>query len=164
MKTGKKVLFLFLGLVLPLMIFVFLKMFGKNEFEVPLLYERGVEKKPMGCDISYNAPYRVPDSVAIRLFTEQRPALLLINFGEPTVRLRAIARSLGNEVKLVNESEMSMPAEKLSFIKSCVLLIEKPNTLVMLDDQNRIRGYYDGTDRDDLDRLEAEVNIILKKY
>jgi hypothetical protein len=161
--AGKKALFLFLGLVLPLLVFVFLKMFGKNEFEVPLLYEQGVEKKPQGCDIVYTSPYRVADTIAAQL-SEDRSPLLLINFADPSVRLRAIVRSFGNDVKLVNDDEIKLGTDQLNFIKKCVLLIENPNTLVMMDKQNRIRGYYDGTDRDDLDRLEAEVNIILKKY
>jgi hypothetical protein len=162
--AGKKALFLFLGLVLPLLVFVFLKMFGKNEFEVPLLYEQGVEKKPLGCDITYTSPYRVADTIAAQLSEERTASLLLINFADPSVRLRAIVRSFGNDVKLVNDDEIKLSADQLNFIKKCVLLIENPNTLVMIDRENRIRGYYDGTDRDDLDRLEAEVNIILKKY
>jgi hypothetical protein len=44
------------------------------------------------------------------------------------------------------------------------LLSQSPNNIVLIDEQKRIRGHYDGTDRDELDRLEAEINIILKKY
>ena len=38
----KKYLFLLLTLALPVSIFLFLKIFGSNEFEVPVLFEKGI--------------------------------------------------------------------------------------------------------------------------
>ena len=60
---GKKALFLFLALALPICIFVFLKMFGRNEFDVPLLYDKGVLQKPAECNVVYNEPYTIADSI-----------------------------------------------------------------------------------------------------
>ncbi|MTI30544.1 SCO family protein [Xanthovirga aplysinae] len=38
------------------------------------------------------------------------------------------------------------------------------NKLVLVDKERRIRGYYDGTDQKDVDRLVVEINILLKEY
>ena len=39
---GKKAVFLFLLIALPVMIFLFLKFFGRNEFTIPVYYEQGL--------------------------------------------------------------------------------------------------------------------------
>ncbi len=36
--------------------------------------------------------------------------------------------------------------------------------VILVDEQKRIRGYYDGTDREDIDRLITEINILLGSY
>jgi hypothetical protein len=38
------------------------------------------------------------------------------------------------------------------------------SAVTIVDNQNRIRGYYDATDRDEVDRLIVEIKIILKQY
>jgi hypothetical protein len=37
-------------------------------------------------------------------------------------------------------------------------------SVALVDHKNRIRGYYDGIDRDEADRLIVEMKIILKQY
>jgi hypothetical protein len=37
-------------------------------------------------------------------------------------------------------------------------------SVALVDHKNRIRGYYDGKDRDEVDRLIVEMKIILKQY
>jgi hypothetical protein len=161
--AGKKALFLFLGLLLPILVFLFLKMFGKNEFDVPLLYDKGVQAKPAGCDFNYPTPYVLADSVVGEITTSKAP-LILVNFSAPSASLNHIAGSFKDEVTLINEGEIKLSPQRLNFIKRCVLLTEISQVIVLIDDKKRIRGYYDPTDRDELDRLEAEMNIILKKY
>jgi hypothetical protein len=46
----KKFIFLILTLAIPVSIFLFLKIFGNNEFEVPVLFEDGLP----GCGIAGN--------------------------------------------------------------------------------------------------------------
>lgn len=36
--------------------------------------------------------------------------------------------------------------------------------IILVDQQKRIRGYYDGTDREEIDRLITEINILLDEY
>ena len=49
---NKKTLFLFLALVLPIGIFLFLKFFGRNEFSVEPLYTRVYPEVTEGCTAS----------------------------------------------------------------------------------------------------------------
>jgi protein SCO1/2 len=52
----KKSFFLVLTLAIPVAIFLFLKIFGDNTFDVPVLYENGIP----GCESSLS-PHKVPD-------------------------------------------------------------------------------------------------------
>lgn len=57
----KKLFFLIFTLAIPVTVFLFLKYFGNNSFEVPYLFESGIP----GC-IDSNNPHRVPDFKYIR--------------------------------------------------------------------------------------------------
>lgn len=160
----KKTLFLFLGLILPLLVFIFLKVFGKNEFEVPLLYDKGVIAIPEGCDKKYATPYRLSDSLINEVYTDSDKALVIVDFSESSIKLAQLVKAFQSQVALIESKNIQTSNERLEAIKKCDLLIQSPNTIVLIDSVNQIRGYYDGTDRDELDRLEAELNIILKKY
>lgn len=160
---SKKVALLFIGLLLPILVFVFLKVFGKNEFDVPLIHEHGVITKPTDCNISYEAPYVVHDSVMSKISPE-RSELTVLDFGNGSVKQDQLLSKFKPDVTLIREKDFRFTSEYKAYLKKCVMLIESPNSIVLLDKTNRIRGYYDGTDRDELDRLEAELNIILKKY
>lgn len=52
----KKILFLVFTLAIPVAIFLFLKIFGNNEFEVPVLFENGIYE----CENS-SSPHVVPE-------------------------------------------------------------------------------------------------------
>ena len=52
----KKTIFLVLTLAIPVSIFLFLKFFGSNTFEVPVLFENGIP----GCTTTGN-PHAVPE-------------------------------------------------------------------------------------------------------
>jgi len=54
----RKGLLLFLALLLPVIIFLFLHFFGKNEFEVPVLYQTQ-DELPGNCEMEYSLPYTV---------------------------------------------------------------------------------------------------------
>jgi hypothetical protein len=156
---GKKILFLFLGLGMPILVFLFLKMFGRNQFEVPM---PEIQPAPE-CHVTNPESYIVSDSI-IGSLTKEPFELLVINFGPHAKRLDRITESFSVEVVKVEAPALGMASERLEPIKKCGFFLQSPNTVVLLDNQKKIRGYYDGIDRDELDRLEAEIKIILKKY
>jgi hypothetical protein len=156
---GKKSLLLFIGLVLPILVFLFLKMFGKNQFDVP--YPELL--KSDDCRLTYSDPYVVPDSVIDDL-TNRSFELLLVNFGVSSKKLERIVSKYAVSGVSVDQGSDSSLSQNLAFMKRCIFRLSEPNTLVLLDSRRHIRGIYDGTDRDELDRLEAEIIILLKKY
>src|SRR6185436_14560156 len=60
---NKKILYLFIALLLPILIFLFLKYFGKNEFDIPVYYEKGVEDSlATKCGAKIDQQYYLSDS------------------------------------------------------------------------------------------------------
>lgn len=162
---GKKVVFLFLALLLPVCIFLFLKIFGKNEFDVAPLHEQGVPDAPAYCNLTYPSPYVLPDSVMKLISKDSHAPLVILNFsGEEAVLQRVYDEVSESEVRSVQPRALALREEQLSFLKNCVLLLKDPYDIVLVDNQKRIRGYYQGSSREEIDRLLIEVSIILKKY
>jgi len=158
---SKKIIFLFLGLLMPVLVFVFLRQCGKNQFDVPLLHDQTVEA-PGVCNYNYPIPYSLPDSIQSKLYNNTHPLTLLNFFGEQ-MKLTQISQEF-NELQIVEERTIDLTADELERIKTCFLLVKDTNMIVLVDQDRRIRGYYDGNDLDELDRLEAEVKILLKRY
>lgn len=160
---GKKSLFLFLALLFPVAIFIFLKIFGRNEFAVPLLHEEEVNAPPE-CNFEYRVPYRIADSLRTRFGMNDGNHLFVVYLEEsqqPAVN-RVSEEFRGNPVAMIDAGrDTSLTPETF---RSCVLLMAKDENLALVDSEGRIRGYYDGDDRDEVDRLIVEAKIILNKY
>jgi hypothetical protein len=158
---GKKALFLFLALLLPVGIFIFLKVFGKNEFDVPAFYQDKAPIVSASCKHNYQFPYRVADSVLSRLELKQKNKLYLIHFSELTSRMKQ--EIIHKEVSFVSANDLG-DQEQLVDLKTCVLLVPGAEDLVVVDGDGKIRGYYTSTNREEVDRLLLELEILLKKY
>jgi hypothetical protein len=162
---GKKTLFLFLALLLPGCIFVFLKIFGKNQFDVPLLYQEGKIEAPADCGYSYDVPYSIPDSIMKKIESGGRSALYVLNFsGAQAVLNRLMTETQGEDLSFVLASDLFGDANAQRIIKDCILLMKAPADLVLIDTEKRICGYYSSAKLDDVDRLLLETKILLKKY
>ena len=158
-----KALFLFLALILPVCIFLFLKFFGRNEFEVKPLFS---DAPPEGSNCSAVAvPYVVPDSVTSQLRFEN-DSIVVVAFNDETNSISL------NQIKRIREEVGSLPVGLLIFSgserhlswKNCVFFLKDSLDVVVVDRQGRIRGQYVSTDREDIDRLLTEITIILKRY
>lgn len=159
---SKKILYLFLALLLPALIFLFLKYFGKNEFDIPVYYQNGVSSDTLKgeCKFSIRGQYHVADSVA-KEWSDQRTKAYLISFAAP--QQIEWMREFVNEgkFKFLEQACWNCGEEKL---KNCAYFLREPYNAVLIDDQKRIRGYYKLGNRDEMDRLEVELKILLKKY
>ncbi len=154
-----KGILLFCALLLPISIFLFLKFFGKNQFEVSLPYKSGVAEKPVGCDFEYASPYLIADSVFGQISADSETPLYVLNF---STAQRVIEERIASEA---TPSEVTIKSPNFNDeIKKCVLLTKPPYDVVLVDNQRQIRGYYVANNREDLDRLLIEISIILKKY
>lgn len=185
----KKILFLFLALLLPVLIFIFLKSFGKNEFTVPPLFEKAVEASHAECaSLGYTVPYVVNDSALTRLTWGNNDSLTLVVFddtlrGNPKNNTIQIVRFLNEfgtvRVNLISQLEdtdaqnglqesgsthINMSKKQFSIYRNCVFLLKLSDNATLVDRNGGIRGQYNLSDREDADRLILEMKILLKKY
>jgi hypothetical protein len=178
---GKKVVYLIVALALPALIFVFLKYFGENQFEVEPLFPEGVSGIPVDCpEAPAGKPYRIPEKILLDLKWNPNDSLLLVYIGSSqhsNLLMRIVSNFESQKVqivKILHASEpvntsgeqgwVMVPDETLRQWINCFLFLKKPNDLVLVDHQRRIRGYYASQNRDEVDRLITEVAIILKHY
>ena len=169
----KKVLYLFLALLLPGLIFVFLKYQGKNEFTVPIFYEEGITI-PGGCGFpdsmrvfSFDKPGRI-DS-ALRILWKMDKEVNVLVFPDAKLDFNKIKIAIDEEmgedqVWFYEANSLTRDMQGLEWLKKCEFLMKDPFQSALIDKQGRIRGYYDLRKRDEVDKLRVELKILLKKY
>lgn len=162
---GVKLVLLILALALPVLIFVFLKFFGKNEFTVEPLFAEG-PPAVSGCPEYPQGQYCLPAELLAGLNWSTADRLTLIWVGGDQQhnafedRLRedfTIA-----EMKIASVSGIS--TDSLQHLRTCCFFMNEPYDLLLVDEQRRIRGIYQAENREEIDRLLVEAKIILKKY
>jgi hypothetical protein len=175
----KKFLYLFLALALPGLIFLFLKKFGKNEFKVQTYFEEGLKPDSI-CNVSSIGPYQVPDSIISKIgFNRTKAIRVAITYPFVKDDLTEVGRIKSKyamdsvEILIIsgvpNNPKSEIPITFFDFnnfgnVVWCWLRVAEPFSVVVLDNENKIRGYYDGSKRDEMDRLDMELSILLKKY
>ena len=184
----KKSVFLFLALLLPIVTFLFLKFFGKNEFEVKPLFQTTVRASEECKGIEYTVPYTIPDtvlsnvqrgvsdSVTLVVFqdagiaNQQEQAIQLTRifkeFNNQQMSIVKIERDDGSESRLTGPKSGVLLLEDVTYkrFRNCVFLMDTLRDAVVIDKGNRIRGQYVMSNREDADRLIVELKILLKKY
>lgn len=173
----RKVLLLFLALLLPGAIFLFLHFFGKNEFEVPVFYQTA-DELPAECEIEQQLPYKVKSidvnvsgdyvvffasGLSTKVFDGALFQVSRLNdeFGEKAPRLIVLKKT---EDKLpMAKNEVILDADKYMNEQKCVFLA-KANQLVLVDTEGHIRGLYPNASLKEIDRLILELKIIFKQY
>lgn len=163
MKMTVKYVVLILAFVLPALIFLFLKKFGKNRFEVSPLYTDGVPVRNTGCPPLPPGPYHIPDSILTFFGAGRSARLMLFSLptGEPSNQQDRIMNAFKKrELELVN----MVADEKFSAWNDCFLFIPEQKNSLLVDTVGAIRGYYNLASREDVDKLLMEAAIILHKY
>ncbi|MFM7858831.1 MAG: hypothetical protein ACKO96_44630 [Flammeovirgaceae bacterium] len=156
MKTTK-IFFLFMALVLPIAIFIFLKLFGKNEFDIAIYYANGVDSV---CVHNKSKPYQVPDSILAALHWNNKPTLVTYN---PSKAETDHFKHVWEEINQLEVTSIFLPSDSTK-ICDCVFLIRHPWKTVLIDNEKHIRGYYNLKTREETDRLAVELKILLNKY
>ncbi|GIV36136.1 MAG: hypothetical protein KatS3mg032_0515 [Cyclobacteriaceae bacterium] len=73
---------LVVALVVPVAVFIFLKIFGRNEFEVPPLYTESLPQRPPFCK-AVPVPYALPENIRTRMCLNSRASLNLLWLDKP---------------------------------------------------------------------------------
>ncbi len=158
----RKTIFLILVFLLPISIYLFLKFFARNEFDIPVFYKESIDLKA-GCDYKYTVPYKVPDSIASVLNSKKTRAVLVVDAISRAKQLTKIREQfLMEELTIVYLTDLN--EQRTSLWKNCFLFLSPPYSVLLMDDQNQIRGYYSLSNLDDSDKMEVELKILLKKY
>lgn len=185
----KKSLLLFFALLLPIIIYVFLKFFGKNEFNVPVLFADSVTVSIPCQAYSYPVPYHIPDSVLRKFSWNTHDSLTIVVFDDENTTSQHERKIAINRVFDQFKTEplqvirvyhtpplaqsdsdsrlerVQLEEETFHRIRNCIFLLSSEHDAVIVDSKKRIRGQYSLTKRDDADRMiMQEMNILFKRY
>ncbi|MBX2967137.1 MAG: hypothetical protein KF845_13405 [Cyclobacteriaceae bacterium] len=163
---GIKLILLLLALALPVLIFVFLKFFGKNEFTVEPLFAEGAPVVA-GCPEFPQGQYYIPAEILNRFGWSLADSLTVIFTADTKTERLTFSDRLHeefseHEVRILKPE--GIPADSLQQLRTCYFFLNKPYDLLLVDNQQRIRGQYHAASREEVDRLLVEAKIILKKY
>jgi len=179
---------LFTALILPVLIFVFLKMFGENQFDIPIFNHTEISDK-VNCD-EIRLPHLVkkiegalepmiPMStaniyhvMADGIDRDELRGLMVakdrLTGSNVVLHSIAVLDSLNNIEELRSTYQIGgiwelheMLEGQLKANIDCQLMITGNESLVLVDDEGQIRGYYDGKDDEEIDRLILESKILL---
>lgn len=181
MKRFIKIAVLIIALVVPSLIYIFLRGFGENKFEIPVYYTDGIsiegctnqdtavqhlvefESYPLEGIHLFYFPKWVDDDAFFRQCSR-------IQSKWPNVLFTAIAdttylNNLGNVLLVSGDAH-------LLEIANCTLVlgqnhsIDSPlfNQLVLVDSEKRIRGYFTGNELKEMDRLDIELDILSREH
>jgi len=191
MNKLTKGLLLFTALILPVLVFVFLKIFGRNQFDIPVFNhtEISTEVNCEGVSIPHLVGeleimevvistskvaniYHVFDAATIDLGMkglmkvkdrlENRYATIhSIGLSDSTNSIETLSNKyqIDGLWKIYNAEEQSLR----DFV-NCELMISGDESLVLVDNIGRIRGYYNGSDEEETDRLILEAKILIYEY
>jgi protein SCO1 len=203
-------------LLVPVFIIVFLKTFGDNRYDIPILFENGVENPFLECDVVESGQHYIPEFA----FTSENNLLVgrkemegkitIVDFfftscpsicpvmstemervddafrNQPDVQIFSISidpeydtpevlfeyarrhnASQGKWVFLTGDKTEIYNLARCGFFLPTLDGEGVPDDFVhsdkfvLVDDLGRIRGYYSGTNRDEVDRLILETKILL---
>lgn len=149
-KTAKIVLLVVLAA--PVLVFAFLKAFGKNKFDLPVLHLTGSEWSA-DCPVPV-FPYAIGDSVRTAL-AGAKPTLVIWGDLPDEAERRFPAEMDTAGIRIVRVSGSSW---------SCLFGADSLYTAAMMDDQGKIRSLYKALGRDEADRVIMESKILLNDY
>lgn len=185
MKKIIKPVFLFLALLLPVCIFTFLKIFGNNQFDIPLYYQTEEELLEIktacdNIDIPYTLNFErfdvfestanipVLDNqitvVAYILNPDNNHVFSMLSLKErlgDTFQMIIFSDNFSNDI-IKNQNFISFKVgDNAKNFWHCGLLSNEYEKWVLIDSKRRIRGYYEVTE-EEIDRLIVEIKILLE--
>lgn len=149
----RKVAILFSALVLPVLIFGFLKFFGKNQFDLPVLHLDASEW-PVDCPQPDQFPFKIKND-SIVVVPSNGYAILLLAEPETEAKKRIPVEIDTTKIPVINLPEMTNP---------CIFGAGPGSAAILIDSKGSIRGIFASLNRDETDRLIMESKILSKDY
>lgn len=203
-------------LLIPVLIFMFLRGFGKNEYDLPVFFEKGVDNPFLECPIGDTTQHFIPDFT----FTNQdeksigrkemEGKVTIVDFfftscpsicpvmsremervndmfrDEPKVQIMSISidpeydtpqilKTYADEHNAIPGKWhfLSGPKDITYQLARCGFVLPTldgngvpddfvhSDKFILIDELGRIRGYYSGTNREDVDLLMLETKVLL---
>ena len=158
----RKPLIVILVFLVPIGVFLFLRYFGKNEFDIPVFYVDKIEGKT-NCNFEYEVPYFIADSLSSILQLGRSKSVLIVDSSVVKKDISILMEDFSKE-ELSVVFLVDLSKEESSQLKKCILLLPDNSSSVLVDDKRQIRGYYSLPSRDEMDKLDVELKVLLKKY
>ncbi|PZX55992.1 protein SCO1/2 [Algoriphagus ratkowskyi] len=203
-------------LLVPILIFMFLKGFGSNTYDIPIFYEKGVDSPYQDCPTSDTTQHFIPEFTFSNQDgrevgrAEMQGKITIVDFfftscpsicpkmssemervndmfrNEDQVQIMSISIDPTYDTpEILNEYAqkyngvagkwdfLTGDVEKIYNLAKCGFMIPTIDGLgvpddfvhsdkfVLVDELGRIRGYYSGTSREDVDLLMLETKVLL---
>lgn len=202
-------------LLIPIVIIVFLKTFGSNQYDIPILFQNGVEDPFLECNYPDSVQHLIPDFTftshrglqvgrsemegkitIVDFFFTSCPSICPLMSSEmervddafkdnPFVQIYSISIDPEFDTQEVLDSyaQKHLASFKWHFLSGdkettyqlarCGFILPTfdgygvpedfvhSDKFVLIDEFGRIRGYYSGTTREEVDRLILETKILL---
>lgn len=203
-------------LMVPILIILFLKTFGNNQYEIPVLFENGIDNQFMECDVEENVQHTIPEfsftsQDGLRMGrAEMEGKITIVDFfftscpsicpvmstemervddvfrEEDRVQIYSISidpdydspevlkeyserhnASPGKWFFLTGDQQETFNLARCGFLlpaidgKGVPMDFVHSDKFVIIDEIGRIRGFYSGTSREDVDLLILETKILL---
>jgi hypothetical protein len=150
----KKSWFLLIALVLPVSIFFFLKFYGKNNFDLPLLIQHNTEW-PIDCP----QPEKFPFEANLKMNNPRKQQLLIFDTLSLESNKRLPVEIDSAYTAIIQLKDRNSPDEFLN-----CLVAKQGYHAVLVDTLGQIRGLYKDLNRDETDRVIMETKILSGKY
>ena len=167
-KSG---IFLVIIIASPILVVLFLQLFGENRFEVPV-YHQEFPPDYCGCEnieIPYSLPtaYRLQDSLQVVMFHEgiikEALSLQCTRISDKIDGKNVAFKRFGrNSRPHPGIQSTTVSGEDYSLTRMCVYHLDEGMNTVLVDGSGKIRGYYDINEREEVDRLSVEIDILLE--
>lgn len=209
MNKRLKAILLVIVLVVPALIFIFLKLFGENQYDLPVYYENGVDTSFTDCEFKKGLhlipDFSFPDYSGKEINKDYLAGAFLVvyftqNISDPIShrvntalsRVQGSAENLDKvRIMTIQAKKKDQPAGQLremagkygareniwhmvyanpvytNRLARCGFVInfdaiskDVNNIIVLVDEEGRIRGYFNGLDDSEIERLIVELKIL----
>ncbi|NMM50165.1 hypothetical protein [Marinigracilibium pacificum] len=183
MNKAFKVGILLVILAVPAFIFVFLHSFGRNYFDTDTFYSEGVDTLLVDCEVKHPTKYRVNDPT----FSSDSINVYLLNsdpvinssltsswiswfeaFDELPVSFKqVIVDETCNQNEYSIDNILCLSQSQIDKLY-CNLIVNKEAVTgpygVLINEDKVIKGYFNLSESKEIDRLFAEIQILLTNY
>lgn len=162
MNLFKKGFILLFSLLFPVIVFLFLKFYGQNEYELSVYNSSCSEiiDEYIIKDFNRKNNIRIVD---VRMTDNDILVDNYINKLEINDEIEVI--TLSNKLRTLNWLNIVVERGLIERLSGC---IEKEyldkSFVLLLDKQNRVRGHFYSADRKDIERLDVEIDILSLEY